>query len=212
MHLFIYGGKGVKNYRYGVFNPKDFCLSWFGIVALLIFAIASFILNLSLLFIVFPIIYSLIWLWAIVTPYREQFVICEDSITMFRGKTRSQILLPCELTLIVSCADICPPLAIRTPIGNQTHILKNKCAVSILKKIPLDITLEKLHRVGSKYTTSTIQTAFDNCCYIYGFVCDQNMLDTLMSNRDCSLIIPESLVSELSFDSHRVNVYIDRNH
>lgn len=203
----------MKNRRFGKFRLRDYCISWISIVSLLLFSIASTVLELSFLFVIFPIVYAVILLGVILLPHREQFAINSNSITVFLGKKTQTISLPSELTLVVSYADICPPLAMRTAVGNQTHILKDKFAVSILQKMPVDVALESLHKNRvQKYTTSRIQTVFDDHRYIYSFVCNQSLLDELIANRECLLIIPESLFNVISFDTSIMNVHIDTEH
>lgn len=200
----------MKNYRYGKFRFRDYCISWFAIALLLFFSIASIILDLSPVFIIFPMAYAVAWLWIILAPHCEQFILCKESIIVFYGKKTHTIDLPSELTLVVSYADICPPLAKRTAVGNQTHILKDKYAISILQKTSLNVALEALHRnYVQKYTTSRIQTIFDDYRYIYSCVCSQSLIDALIANRNYVLIIPESLLEVVSIDSSIVNVYID---
>lgn len=201
----------MKYYRYGKFKPCDYCISWIGITMLLLFSIASIIFNLSFLFVVFPIVYAAIWLWRILAPHSEWFVLCDDSIIAFSGKNSRKIIIPSELTLIISYVDISPPLAKRTATGNQTHILKDQYAVSIFQKMPLDFVLESIHR-GSiqKYTTSTIQTVFDDYQYIYSFVCTQSLLNQLITRRNCILIIPESLSAQVSASSNFAITHIDK--
>ena len=157
--------------------------------------------------------YAAIWLGIIVVSNCEQFVISGDSITAFLGKKAKTFSLPSELTLVVSYADVCPPFAMRTAVGNQTHILKDKFAISILQKMPVEVALEILHRNRvHKYTTSSIRAVFDDCRYIYSFVCTQYLFDELIANRKCLLIIPESLLGGISFDPSLVNVHIDTGH
>lgn len=200
----------MKNRRLGKFRFHDFCISWISIVLLLLFSIASIVLELSLSFVIFPSVCVIIWLAAILVPHCEQFSISGDSITVYFGRQTKTIQLPAELTLIVSYADVCPPLTIRTAVGNQTHILKDKFAVSILQKMPVELALETLHRNHiKKYTTSRIRTVFDDYRYIYSFVCDQFLLDALIADRKCLLIVPESLSKVMSFESSIENVYID---
>lgn len=200
----------MKNLRYGKFRFGDYNMSWGAIILLMLFAAASLILDLSFLFFLFPTVFAVVWLWVILVPHREQFVLHGDTIAVYAGKKSRSIALPLELTLVVSYADICPPLAIRTAVGDQTHILKDKYAVSILQDVPLDAALEALHRnYIQRYTTSTIQTVFDDYRFVYSFVCNQSLLDELIANRKCSLIIPESLFERISVDSSIVNVYID---
>ena len=207
---FTFGSNKMEYYRYGKLKLSDYCISWVCIAVLLFFSIGSIILNLSFLFVAFPLIYAAVWLWAILAPHRERFIMDESSITVLLGKKTRTIALPSELTLVVSYADVCPPLAFRTATEKQTHILKDKYAVSILHKMPLDIATEALHRNQiHNYTTSTVQRAFDESLYIYGFVCNQSQIDRLIANRNCLLIIPESLQEKISVDRSVVDVHID---
>ncbi len=203
----------MKNRRFGKFRFRDFGISWIAIALLLLFSVASVVLKLSLLFVIFPAVYAIIRLVILLVPYCEQFVISRDFITVFWGKKAKTIPLPSKLTLVVSYADICPPLAVRTVVANQTHILKDKFAVSILKEMPAEVALEILHRNrAQKYTNSTIQTVFDDYRYIYSFVCNRSLFDELIANRECLLIFPESLIGVISFDQNTINVRIDSGH
>ena len=200
----------MEYYRYGKFRHGDYCISWVGIAVLLFFSIGSIMLKLSFLFVVFPLVYAVVWLWVILAPHREKFIMCDHSITVLLGKKTRTIILPSELTLVVSYADVCPPLTLRTAIENQTHILKDKYAVSILQKMPLDVAIEALHRNQiHNYTTSIVQRVFDDYRYIYGFVCNQSQIDRLIANQNCLLIIPESLQEKISVDQSIVDVHID---
>lgn len=203
----------MRNKRLGEFRFGDYVGSWVSIVILLLFSTACIVLELSCLFVVFSLVYAIFWIMAILIPHCEQFSINSDSITVFWGRKTKTIYLPEELTLIVSYADVCPPLAVRTALGNQTHVLKDKFAVSILKKMPIEVTLDTLHQDRiKKYTNSSIGNVFDDYRYIYSFVCNQLLLDTLIANRKCLVIVPESLSKVISFESNNENVYIDIGH
>lgn len=203
----------MTNRRLGKFRFGDYNSSWISMVILLSFSSASAIMELPYLLIIFPTLYALIWLGAILFPYCEQFSINSDSIFVRKGRHTRTIHLPTDLTIIVSYADVCPPLSIRTTLGNQTHVLKDKFAVSILQKIPVDVALETLHQHHiPKYTTSSIRTAFDDHRYIYSFVCDQLLFDALVDSKKCLLIIPESLSKVMTFESIAEKVYIDTAH
>ncbi len=203
----------MRNRRLGKFRFGDYCFSWVTIAVMLLYSTASIVLELSSLFVIIPLVYALIRLVVILVPHCEQFTINGDSISVFRGRQSETIRLPEELTLIVSYADVCPPLTIRTAVGNQTHILKDKFAVSILKKIPLEDTLELLHRnCMRKYTISSIRNAFDEHCIYYSFVCNRFLLDALISNKKCLLIVPESLSTVIPLESIGENVYIDKGY
>lgn len=203
----------MKNRRLGKFRFCDYCTSWFSIILLLLFSIASIVLELPFLFVFFPSMYAVIWLGALLVPHCEHFCISGDSITRFYGKRTQTIPLPLELTLVVSYVDVCPPLAMHTAIENQTHILKDKFAVSVLQQMPVEVALETLHRNHvQKYTTSNIRTVFGDYRYIYSFVCNQSLFDALIANRKCLLIVPESLSKVLSFETSIENVIIDSGH
>lgn len=200
----------MKNRRLGKFRFRDYFISWISIALLLLFSIASIILELHFLFVIFPSVYAVIWLVALLIPHCEQFTIGNDSIAVFFGKKTQTICLPSELTLVVSYTDVCPPLTIRDALGNQTHILKDQFSVSILQKMPVEVALETLHQNHEqKYTTSRIKTVFDDYRYIYSFVCNQALFDMLIANRKCVLIVPESLSSVISFESGIEDVHID---
>ena len=202
----------MKHYRYGKFRFQDYWQSWMSIAILLFFAIACFFLRLSFVFVVFPIVYAVIWIWTILSPWRERFIINSDNIISYVGKKEHIIELPSELTLVISYVDICPPFAVRTAIGNRTHILKDRYAVSILHEIPLKIALENLHSNYLKiYTTSTVQRVFRSHQYIYSFACNQSLLSKLIESRQCQFIVPESLYNRVSADLDPTNIYVDEN-
>ena len=203
----------MRSKRLGKFRFRDYYTSWGSIIICLLFSIASIVLELSFLFVIFPLVYAIVWLGAILIPHCEQFSISSDSIFVFWGRQTKTIHLPVELTLIVSYADVCPPLTIRTAFGKQTHLLKDRFAVSILQKMPVEFALETLHQNRiQKYTTSSIRTVFDDHRYIYSFVCDQFLFDALIDSKECLLIVPESLSKVIAFESSVENVYIDSGH
>lgn len=203
----------MNNNRYGEFRFCDYGVSWSIIVVMLLFSIASLILKLPIFCFFLFLVCAIIRLWAIINPHREQFVLYDRSIAVVKGKKRWTIPLPAKATLVVSYVDICPLLAMRGPIGNKTHILKNKYAISILEEMPLTAVLEILHQNRiQKYTTSNIKWMFDEHRYIYSFVCNQTLLDRLIINRKCQLIIPESLREVVSVDECLVDVYTDKGY
>ena len=203
----------MKFFRYGKFSFADYWGSWISIIILLAYSICCIVLHLSLIFVFFSLVYAFIWLIKILVTINESFMIVDNDIIISKIGKAQKIPIPSELTLIISYADVCPPLAIRTATGKQTHILKDKFAISILTKMPLDITLETLHKNRiEEYTNSIIQTTFNDYRYIYSFVFNQFLLDSLICNRDCILIVPQSLVEKITVDLNYTNtiVYIDK--
>ncbi len=200
----------MKRYRYGTFRFGDYWETWVSVTIFLLAAIATVMLDLSFIFLLFSLVYALFWLWAILAPQFEKFAINGNSITVYRGKKKHSINLPSELVLVVSYADIAPPFAVRTVIDKQTHILKNKFAVTILKQMPQNTVLESLHRnYLEKYTMSTIQNNFNDHRYIYSFVCDQDLFNELVSNKNYQIIVPKTLLNQITIDLHQTNVHVD---
>ena len=79
-----------------------------------------------LILIVIALVYAFIWLIKILVTINESFMIVDNDIIISKIGKAQKIPIPSELTLIISYADVCPPLAIRTATGKQTHILKDK--------------------------------------------------------------------------------------
>ena len=66
--------------RYGKFRLGDYGISWVAIVILLTFSISSFCLELSIVYVVIPLIYAMILGWTIYIPNREVFRINDNRI------------------------------------------------------------------------------------------------------------------------------------
>ena len=180
------------------------------IVFLFVLVVIGFLTDTHIYLLIWPLGLLLIMAHSIYEPNSERFMISGDTITIMQGKKEKKVSIPSELTLVISYADVCPPLAKRISYGNQTYILKGRYAISILKKIPLEDALVRLHRnYTRKYTTSTVEACFDECLYVYSFVGNHEILDRLLSNRNCQIIIPETLLNQISIDFHKVNVHID---
>lgn len=199
----------MKNCRYGKFRFSDYWISWIGIMIMTLFSVLFIILDPSIIS-VFPMAYATVWLWSILWPHREKFTLDNGTITVFKRNKVSYIILPTELTVIISLADIAPLFAVRTATREQTHVLSDKYAVSILQKMPTETVLESLHRNHLRtYSMSTIRNSFDDARFIYSFACDQSLLNRILENRKCSMIIPQSLLEEISINTRVVDVYID---
>lgn len=196
--------------RYGKFRFGDYWGSWLAIIVYLAFVAMSVKLDISIWYCFVPVACAVVRLWAIIAPNCERFAIGEDAITVSKWGKKQVIALPPQLTLVISYADICLPLATQSAFGNQTHTLKDKYAVSIIRKMPLHCALARLHGFYMrKWTTSAIQSVFQEYTFFYSFVCNQTLLEKLLANRDCLLIVPESLSEKVSVDASMANVYID---
>lgn len=200
----------MNNLRYGKFQFDDYCSAWLMIIFLFTVGIMGFFLDVCFWYCLCYISLAIYMLMSIVIPNLEHFLILDNAIVICRGNKKRTVTIPAEPILIISYADICPPLAKRVSIGNQTYMLKGKYAVSILQNVTLTTALECLHRNRiRKYTTNTIEASFYDYQYIYSFVCNQSLLEQLTADRKCLLIVPESLVDEISVTSYAVNIHID---
>ena len=200
----------MKYNRYGKFNFFDYTSGWFAIVFFAILGITSFLLDEGFPFWFFPLIFSVFMTWSIYKPNSESFLISGDTITIMQGRKKQKVSIPSEPTLIVSYADVCPPLAKRISYGNQTYMLKGRYAISILQKIPLETALARLHQNHTrKYTASTVEECFEDYLYVYSFVGNEDVLGELVSGRKCQMIVPETLVDKMSVDFNQMYVHID---
>ena len=200
----------MKYRRYGKFRFCDYNSAWLGIVVLFAPLVVGFLTNTQFYLLICPLLVIIIMVWSIYKPNSERFLISGDTIIIMQGRKKQKVSIPSEPTLIVSYADICPPLAKRVSYGSQTYMLKGRYAISILQKIPLETALVRLHEnYTRRYTNSTVEACFDECLYIYSFVANQEMLDKLLANRNCQIIIPETLLNQISIDLYQINVHID---
>ncbi len=113
----------------------------------------------------------------------------------------------------MSYADIGTLLSKRLGAPNESYRLKNKYAVSILQKMELEDVLTRLHgKYATRYSSESIEASFYSWHFCYSFVCDQDLLDKLLQDRQCLLIIPESLKEKVTFSSEIENLYIDKGY
>lgn len=210
MPLSIYGSDLMKHKRYGKFCFRDYISGWFAIAVLFLLIITCFITDTHFYLLIWPLLFLFIMVWSIYKPNSERFSISGDIIKIIQAGKEQRISIPAEPTLIVSYADVCPPLAKRISYGNQTYVLKGKYAISILQKMSLQTVLDRLHQnYTQKYTNSTVEACFEEYLYVYSFVGNQEILDELLFKRNCQIIIPETLVNQISIDLHQTNIHID---
>lgn len=200
----------MKYRRYGKFHFRDYYSGWFAIVFLFLIAVMSFLAETYNFLAIWPTILIVIMTWGIIEPNEECFSMSADIINVKKRKKRHQITMPRELTLVVSYADVCPSWAKRIGVGNSTYMLKGKYAVSILKKIPKENVLETLHgKYAYRYTNCWIEELLKPN-FIYSFVCEQDMIEKIVSGRKCTLILPETLVDKINLNQLMCDIYIDK--
>ena len=196
--------------RYGEFRIGDYKTSWMVLGLMIIFIVACFLLQLPVVYMVVPILYSVALINSIWNPNREYFKLINGIIYVKKGKKEKEIKIPKEISLIISPVDICPPLTVRTAVGNKTHILKGKYAVSVLMRMDMEEIIEKAH-IGyiKKYTTSTIRNAFEEYKYVYSFVCDNVLLNQLLRERKANILIPKSIFDKMFLENKDLEIFID---
>ena len=200
----------MKYRRYGKFRFSDYTSAWLVIVFLFVLVVVGFLTDTQFYLLIWPLLLLMIMAWSIYKPNSERFLISGDTITIMQGRKKQEVSIPSEPTLVVSYADVCPPLAKRVSYGNQTYMLKGRYAISILQKIPLEIAIVRLHEnYTRKYTNSTVEACFDEHLYVYSFVGNQEIVDKLIANNKCQIIIPESLLSQLPINLNQINAHID---
>lgn len=199
----------MEYYRYGKFRFGDYWGSWEVILIFIFGSIACFMFGDSIILSIYPIICAVVRLSSILLPNRERFSIDGDIITIKIGKKIRQKTIPKDAVLVISQVDIRPPLSGRSAVEKQTHILKDKYAVSILQNMSLESALHYLHLdYAQEYTTSMIEDHFVYRC-LYSFVFDEDLLNRLLYDKEYLVIIPESLADKVSIDRQKVKTYID---
>ena len=195
--------------RYGSFRITDYWSAWIGIVFLCVISSVGIYRHEYALLCLFSIAFAIFILLSIVLPNREKFSISKDEIIIKRGKEVRKIVLPTNPILIISYADVCSLLDKKVSYANQTYRLKGRYAISILRNMPLELALKRLHQnFARQYTLTTIEVEFDRDDYIYGFVGEPILLDWVLADREYQLIIPESLKDQLEIREQK-GVYID---
>jgi DNA-binding cell septation regulator SpoVG len=199
------------NKRYGKFNYSDYIESWIAVLCLIVFTIIWFFNNFYL-YALITLGYSIALLIAVIAPNQERFIMCKHQIRVIRWKKEHFISLPSELTVVISYVDICPPLAKKTAVGNTTHVLKDKYAVTLLQKLPPEEVLIRLHSTYVKHYTTSMMTDLFNSMFIYSFVCDDLLLRNILTDHCCTVIVPDSLMEQVHIDYTCASVHIDNGH
>lgn len=189
--------------RYGKLCWKDYKFTLASIGGFVLLAIVNLALSLPLLYSISPLAFAIIWTILIVRPHMERFAVGDYSIYVHQGKRTHEILLPSNIVLVISQADI------RDTFSVQSNLLRNKYAVSLLHSDPLEEVLQILHaNRAKKYTNSTIDATFTQS-FIYSFVYDKDALAQILKHGVSMVIIPESLVDQVDCSIFECSVFID---
>ena len=92
--------------RYGKLCWKDYKFTLASIGGFVLLAIVNLALSLPLLYSIFPLAFAIIWTILIVRPHMERFAVGDYSIYVHQGKRTHEILLPSNIVLVISQADI----------------------------------------------------------------------------------------------------------
>lgn len=196
--------------RYGKFCFRDYISAWLAIAFLFVLVIVGLLTETQVYLLIWPLLLILIMAWSIYKPNSECYLISGDTIITMHGRKQQEVSIPSEATLIVSYADVCTSFAKHISYGNQTYILKGRYAISILQKMPLETVFKRLHKNYTyKYTNSTVEACFDEYLHVYSLVGNEEIWNKLVDNRNYQIIIPESLLNQISIDLHQINVHVD---
>lgn len=181
--------------KYGRFHIKDYLSGW---IATFVFVVAvgcGVYTDMHILLLAIPTLLVFYFPASIIIPNLEKFSVNDDVITVQKNTKTQQFTIPENCVIVVAYADFCPLFADKFQSGNHTYMLNGRYSVTILHNISLDFVLSKLHyKYARKYTTTIVENSFNNeSDLIYSFVCTNEQLEDLIKNRECRLIIPESL-------------------
>lgn len=147
---------------------------------------------------------------SVVIPYMEKFTFNQKRIIACKGRAVYEKIFPEKIIVVISYADMCTDLAKRVSLINQTYVLKESWAISILDNVGVEKVLERLHRKGAfRYTNCWIEEWLAQY-FVYSFVCNQSILEEVLLDKDFTLIIPETLASIISTKNLRGEIYIDK--
>lgn len=206
-YLFV-GVINMKYSRYGKIRFKHYWYECFIVLVCLMFAIFGFIEKFKLgSFGIGLVIFLMI---NILIPYREKFLLNQDAVIVYKKRKIKSINLPSKITVIISYADVCNDLDKRDMSYNSTKLLKGEWAVSLLEDVSVEEVTKRLHRKGAwRYTNCWVEELLKQH-FIYNFVCNQSMLEEVLTNRNFTLIIPETLLPVIDITKLRGEIYIDK--
>lgn len=143
-------------------------------------------------------------------PYREKFSVNQTSLMVYKSRTIKEIILPVKMTVVLSYADMCTDLAKRVTLVNQTYMLKGEWSISLLEDVSVNKVIERLHGKGAwRYTNCWVEELLKSH-FIYSFVCNQSVLEEVLSDKNYTLIIPETLLHKIDIQKIKGEIYIDK--
>lgn len=206
----------MSQYRYGKLRVRDFCLIWFACAFLFLLGCAAIVLDImgflpsNTFFIgVFLIVFALGFFFSVLRRLKEQFSIDNGVLLILRYGKKMEQNLPPHLTVIISYADFLPPLATRSVESlymKQSISLDGQYAITLIEGSWGQEIFPLLRQY--RYSSSHIEEVFQDH-YIYSFVCNQELFDNLISQKECNVIIPSSLANRLTVNNFVSHIFID---
>lgn len=205
-------------FRYGKYQMSDHATTFFGAIILTIAGVTC--LSKDILPAIYPILAFTISFFMVMSTFkscRERFMITQESITVINGRHSREISLPIRPLVVISYASAQPSYAASSPISLElgTSILPDRYMVSILQNMPLAAALDMLHKgYVKRYTNVSIENQF-HYRVLYSFVSDAALLDRFLENRDCLVVVPESVYQEFAeviMKNQKAGLYIDKGY
>lgn len=196
--------------RYGKFKFQDYWLNWIFVIMFALFGIIAIVYEVPLIYCSVYILIAILKTLCVILPHREFFEINNNTFIIYKGKKIKKVELPTRFIVIISYADICTDIAKKTSLVNRTYMLKQRYSVSFLKEMPLQELLERLHgKYGYKYTNCWIEELMKQN-YLYSFICEQCNLEEVLSGKNFTLILPETLSDKINTNVLKCDLYIDK--
>lgn len=129
----------MKHKRYGTMKLKNHLSNCFCDCFFLLFGIACIAFGISGISAFVFLFIAIFDIALTLTPYREEFAVSHGTVTVYEKGEIKHIILPDQMTIVISYADMCTDLAKRVTLYNSTYMLKGEWAVSLLE----DISAEK---------------------------------------------------------------------
>lgn len=194
----------MKKRRYGKIRLRNYSLQLMLIGALWIMGVIALFINALVECSIFfgIVLLSLLYLFY---PYFETFQISDNVIVTNKFLFSSKIIIPDKTIVIISKADVIYPLSV------QSVLLKDRYAVSILKDMPLETALNMLHgkyKSQFLYTNGTVERRA-GYNFVYSFVLEKELIEKVLNNTICTVIIPESIKDNIVIENSETNIYVD---
>ena len=193
-----------------MFHFSDYISVWIVCIFLIAIVVFGALMNMRFYLLVATVLLIVALLWSVCKPNSECFVISSDKVTIINGKKQRSVCIPYNPIIVISYADVCSPFQKHICSGNQSYMLRGRYAITILNDIPLNSLLDLMHQsYVRKYTNSLLQSRLDEHIYIYSFVGNQELLDVFLAKEGARIIIPETLLNQISTGSKKTNVIVD---